>query len=542
VDKKPVAKLNVVDKVVGYFNPQSMLKRAGARMAIGAFQATGYITGGQRKRSMRGWFPRRKSADGDTLPVREASIASARDLTMNTPLAAAPLKRIRTKVVGAGLTLQSRIDRRLLAIGDDASDAWERKTEREFRIWAETQFCDVALTQNFYELQASAIYNTDLSGDVFVALPFKSIPGHPYSLRIMLIESDNVCNPNNMADTAQIAGGIEVDEFGAPEFYHIKSAPFMQYTSTWVKVPVFGSQSGRRNVYHLYDKLRPGQRRGMPLLAPVVEVLKQQSRLSEAALMSTLLNEFFTVFVKTNSGEGLANGYVPPDTAVPTDSEGTATNDVDKNIYELGPGNIVEMGEGEDITIADSKRPNEHFEAFFLSYTKQIGAALEIPFEELILHFQSSYSAARAAILEAWSYYRSRRMWLVRGLCQPVYQEWLTEAVTIGRIQAPGFFDDPVVRQAWCGSQWAGPGPGMIDPKKELAAAEMAINLTLTTHEDERIAIYGGNVGDYESNVRRLSRENKLLESEGLAVRNQEDGAAGAAAEGENIEELEDGR
>ena len=543
VDSKPIAKLNFVDKAVGFINPEAALRRAGARMALNAFQATGYTTGGQRKRSMRGWWPRRKTADDDSLPVRSASVASCRDLTMNTPLAVAPLMRMRTKVVGAGLTLQSRIDRRVLALGDDAADAWERKTEREFRVWAETQFCDVALSQNFYELQASVIYNASLSGDVFIALPFRPIQGHPYQLRVMLIESDNVCNPNDMSDTSEIAGGIEVDDFGAPVFYHIKNAKFMQTQATWAKVPVFGSQSGRRNVYHLYDRLRPGQRRGMPLLAPVVEVLKQQSRLGEAALMSTILNEFFTVFVRSNTGEGLANGYVPPDTAIPTTDEGTPQQEVDKNIYELGPGNIVELGENEDITLADSKRPNEHFEAFYNAYTKQIGAALEIPYEVLILSFQSSYSAARAALLEAWSFFRSKRMWLVRGFCQPTYVEWLTEAITLGRISAPGFFDDPVIKNAWCGSQWAGPGTGMIDPKKELEAAEKAIGLTLTTHEDERIAIYGGNVGDYEGTVRRLGREEKLIESEGIAS-NSAQGEQGAAGDGgtQSIEELEDGR
>jgi len=543
VNKQPIAKLNLIDKAIGYFSPETLLKRTHARMAVGAFQATGYITGGQRKRSMRGWWPRRKTADADMLPVRDSSVASCRDLAMNTPLALAPLVRIKTKVVGAGLTLQSRIDRRVLALGDDAADAWERKTEREFRVWAETQMCDITLGQNFYELQASAIYNACLSGDVFIALPFKPIKGHPYSLRVMLIESDNVSNPNDMADTAEIAGGIEVDDFGAPTFYHIKNAKFMQTQATWQKVPVFGSQSGRRNVYHLYDKLRPGQRRGMPLLAPVVEVLKQQTRLSEASLMATILNEFFTVFVRSNSGEGLAGGYVPPDTVVPTSDDGTPQQDVDKNVYELGPGNIVELGENEDISIADSKRPNENFEAFFMSFSKQVGAALEIPYEVLVLNFQSSYSAARAALLEAWSFFRSKRLWLVRGFCQPTYVEWLTEAVTIGRIDAPGFFSDPVIKNAWCGAQWAGPGPGMIDPKKELEAAEKAINLTLTTHEDERIAIYGGNVGDYESTVRRLGREQKLIESEGIAGGTAQGAGDGTQpTETQSIEELEDGR
>ena len=544
-------RLNVVDKVVGFFDPRAAVKRAGARLALTSLQSTGYITGGQRRHTMRGWNPSARTADDDTLAVRDASVASCRDLVMNTPMALAPLKRIRTKVVGAGLSLQARIDRRVLALGDDSADAWERKTEREFRLWSETQFCDITLNQNFYELQSSVIYNKMLSGDVFVALPFKSIIGHPYSLRVMLIESDNVCNPNGAADTDEIAGGVKVDAFGAPISYYISSGTGVNSSKmqTWKEVPVFGAQSGRRNVYHLYDKTRPGQRRGMPLLAPVVEVLKQQTRLSEASLMGAILNEFFTVFVKSNTGEGLASGYVPPDTVVPTNNDGSAQATIDKNLYELGPGNIVELGENEDITIADSKRPNEAFEGFFNAFTKQLGAAVEVPYEELMLHFQSSYSAARAALLEAWNFYRCERMRLVQNFCQPTYVEWLTEAITLGRISAPGFFEDPIIKKAWCGSQWAGPGPGMIDPKKEIEAMQLRIALAVSTHEDEYESLHGGSIGDWEGTVSRLGREKKLLESEGVSssANTPAPGAPGApgaqpAQQQESLEQLQDER
>lgn len=533
--------LNMVDKLVGFFDPHAAVKRAGARCALAAIQSTGYVTGGQRKRTMRGWNPSANSADDDTLPTRKASIASCRDLTMNTPMALAPLKRIRTKVVGGGLTLQARIDRTVLAIGDEAADAWERKTEREFRLWSETQLCDITLNQNFYELQASVIYNKMLSGDIFVALPFKEIPGHPYKLRVMLIEADNVCNPDDAADDDKIAGGIEVDSFGAPVYYHIKSQSYGQYRATWQKVPVFGPHSGRRNVYHLYDKMRPGQRRGMPLLAPVVEVLKQQTRLGEAALMATILNEFFTVFVKSNNGEGLAAGYVPPNTVVPANNDSAAQAAVDKNLYELGPGNIVELGENEDITIADSKRPNDTFEAFYNTFTKQVGAALEIPYEELVLHFQASYSAARAALLEAWNFYRCERMRLVQNLCQPIYVEWLTEAITTGRISAPGFFEDPIIKMAWCSSQWVGPGPGMIDPLKEINAMKERIALAISTHEDEYESMHGGAIGDWESTVARLGREKKLLESAGITSTANSTVEPAQQTKQQTIEELQDG-
>ena len=98
--------------------------------------------------------------------------------------------------------------------------------------------------------------------------------------------------------------------------------------------------------------------------------------------------------------------------------------------------------------------------------SRTVGAALEMPYEVLLKEFTSSYSASRGALLEAWEAFRMRRSWLVEAFCRPVYERWLTEAVAVGRVQAPGFFADPLLRSAWCGAQWIGPVQGQLDPKK----------------------------------------------------------------------------
>jgi capsid protein len=67
------------------------------------------------------------------------------------------------------------------------------------------------------------------------------------------------------------------------------------------------------------------------------------------------------------------------------------------------------------------------------------------------------------------------------NFCQPVYEAWIEEAISIGRISAPGFFADPAIRRAWCASTWIGDGPGSIDPEKEVKAAKMRIELRTST-------------------------------------------------------------
>jgi capsid protein len=185
------------------------------------YAATGFTSSGSSKRSMKGWNPSANSADRDVIPYLNSLRASSRDLSMNSPIAGATLNRLKDSVVGHGIYLQSRIDREYLNLDPDQAEAWERNTEREFSLLANSKEIDAERTSNFYALQILIYYSKLLSGDVFW-LPLQ-IPrtGVPYDLRIKTLEADLVSNPNNQMDTETIAGGIEVDENGAPVKYHV---------------------------------------------------------------------------------------------------------------------------------------------------------------------------------------------------------------------------------------------------------------------------------------------------------------------------------
>jgi lambda family phage portal protein len=512
IKSMPTVKLNIFDRIVNAIAPSEGLKRLRARASLNWLEGSGYITPASNRKSMRGWSAESGTADQDTIFKLSDSRRGARDLAMNSPIALAPLKRELTNVIGWGLIPHPRLDREFLGLSDEAADRWERDVMREFGMWSKSTECDVARTQTFYGLQGLVFYNTILSGDVFVLLPYIRRPRQVYALKVMVLEADRVSNPHHQLDTNQLAGGVEVDEHGAPIAYHINAptGPLIMQAGTiidtWKRVPAFGEESNRRNVLHIFDKERPGQRRGMPKLAPVIETLKNLSRLSEAELTASVINSFFTVFVKTNPvAGGMQQGFVPEERV--TDEDKVKG---DENLYEMGSGNIIELdSEGQDITLADPKRPNDNFEPFFLSLLKQIGASMEIPFEQLILHFSSSYSAARAALLEAWKFYRRRRAWTAETFCQPVYEEWLTEAIMRGRISAPGFFQDPVIRFAWSQAAWTGPGQGQIDPLKETKASAMRIEKRLSNYEAEYAQIHGGD--SWRQGMTTLSRENQML-------------------------------
>ena len=127
--------------------------------------------------------------------------------------------------------------------------------------------------------------------------------------------------------------------------------------------------------------------------------------------------------------------------------------------------------------------------------------------------FQSSYSAARGALLQAAAMFRTRRIWFAREFCQPVYEAWLTEAIALGRVQAPGFGTDPLITKAWTGANWYGPVMGMLDPVKEVTGAALRVKYGFSTAEREAAELTGTN---YDDNVDQIAAERAVWTTKGM--------------------------
>lgn len=480
--------IDLIDRAVGAVDPERALRREVARKQIQILN-TGYSHHGasHTKKSLIGWLSSGGDADADIVANIPKLRERSRDLIMGMPIATGAVKTIRTNVVGSGLRLNASIDYEFLGLTSEAADEWEVNTEREFRMWADSKNCDASRTMTFGQLQGLALISALASGDVFATLPLIPRAGSVYDLRINLIEADRVNDPSPKPPGKNIYGGIEIGDYGESIACYIeRTHPLAQNRTgqrVWDRVEFYGKETGRSNVLHItQDWERPGQRRGAPLLSPVIETLKQLGRYTDAELMAAVIAGMFTVFIRSQTPENPIGEAIPLEQQVDAD---------DPSSIELGPGAIVGLGDGEDITVANPSRQNTAFDQFVTSVCRQVGVALEIPYELLVKHFTASYSASRAALLEAWKMFRMRRVWMVQSFCQPVYEEWLAEAVAKGRIQAPGFFEDPARRAAWCGAKWYGPSQGHLNPLQEATAAKVRIDEEISTREREAAEFSG---------------------------------------------------
>lgn len=500
-------KLNLVDRTIAAFSPERALKRATARKALEVMN-TGYSNSGanRQKKSLRGWIFRGGSVKEDIEDNLDTLRQRARDLYMNTPIATGSIKTIRTNVVGSGLVLNSQIDYEFLGMTPEEADEWETIVEREFALWADSLMADAMQMHNFYELQQLAFLSFLASGETFALMPYRAHNQHPYSLRVQLIEADRVSQPNGFHKN--IFSGVELGKYGEVVAYHICNVhPLAESAEqkTWTRIQKFGSKTGRQNILHLMESERPEQRRGVPILAPVIESLKQLDRYSEAELTAALVSALMTVFIETQeeSNDSWGEG-IPEDEQVDAD---------DNTSLELSPGSVIALAPGEKANTSNPARNNTSFDPFVTSIMRQAGAALELPYEVLIKHFTSSYSASRAALLEAWKMFKMRRTFMATKFCQPIYEEWLTEAVLKGRIKAPGFLENPLIRKAYARAEWNGPSQGQLDPLKEVNAAIKRVNEGFSTRARETVELTGG---DWWRNHNQRVREEEARRTAGF--------------------------
>lgn len=185
-----------------------------------------------------------------------------------------------------------------------------------------------------------------------------------------------------------------------------------------------------------------------------------------------------------------------------------------KLTWSISQATVAHLAPGEKVVFGSPNIPTAGFETFVKTICRLVGSALELPYDVLIKEFNSSYSASRGALLEAWEAFKMRRSWFVNDFCQPIYELFMAEAVALGRINALGFHTDPLLREAWCGARWIGPVQGSLDPKKEAEAALMLTNRAIKTNDQVTREMSGG---DWEENVDQLARENELLTASGAA-------------------------
>lgn len=529
--------MNLRERMVSLFNPERGVGLYKARLdkekreriqevldAAKTASASGYHYHGasKTKNSLIGWITGGGSAEddidlqGSTLRIR------ARDLYAGGGLGRGAPATMVTNVVGWGIRPKPKIDAALLGMSDEAAEEWQQAALREFSLWAKSTMCDATRQNTFWEMQELAFRSMLVSGDVFALFGAKPNPRNPYRLVIRLIEADRVSTPESTGESeaqntdngGRIVDGIEINKDGEVTRYHIATYhPLADETPdeiTWEPIDAFGKDTGMPNVLHLMTVERPEQHRGIPFVSGMIEQVKQLDRYMDGELAASLVAAMLTVFI-TNDGT--------QDDSYDSINDSIAEEDkvTDDSLHiELGNGNVYELPPGKKVDHVGVNRAPTAFESFVSEVVTMIGSSMEIPYEVLMHRYDHNYTASRSAMLDFWKVVRRYRQHFIDRFNQPIYEQWLAEAVALGRIEAPGFFDDPAVRDAWCGCQWIGTSQGHVQPVQEASAAKIRMETGISTGEQEAMEYNGSNFFDnMKQRGREIAAQNAALPKEG---------------------------
>lgn len=455
--------------------------------------------GARRNRKTSGWLYGKGSPATDILLGLPELRGKSRDLQRNHPLAAGAVSTKTNGVVGSGLKLRSVLDARVLGIEAEEASELQYQIEREWEIFERE--CDFTGTHHLKDNERTIYNSAKVSGDIGIARRWRKRSGDTYGTRIVMLEADRISNPREAPDSATLQDGVVLSADGEELGYWVADKHPGDITGgapKWAYVSRRGP-SGMLQMILARQIYRPGQVRGVPMFAPIIDVLKQLGLYTDAEVKAAINDAYLFAFEKPATEVDEDGQPIITRPSGEADDEGELTLD-DLAITTLSPGS--------DVTVKKPERPNTAFDGFVSAFSKYIGVALELPYEVLLMHFSSSFSASRAALELAWKGFLTDQDWLIREVLDPVREWQFTEMVASGRFDAPGFFDDPIRRAAWLGRVWVGPTRIQINPQVEANADKSDVEMGFKSREQVMTERTGG---DFDTKSVQILRERAVL-------------------------------
>lgn len=487
-----------VDRVIGTLAPGLAWRRQMARNH--ARMTPQGSTAWDGASSSRRWSDRSVIAGSPDTDLDREDLdrlrSRSRDRWRNDGLAHGALEAMTEGVAGIGMRPLLRLDHQALGITRAAARQLQREAAAIWREWCRT--ADAAETVPMDHLQAQIVSACFLSGDVFLRTHMVTSSTQPsrFGLRVEVIEGDR-CDTPIGKNERQIVHGIERGTRNEPLAYWISHEHPGDFTGarTFDRVPRV-DQAGRAKLLHVFVAERPGQSRGRPLLAPVLDAFKDLDDYVEAEVVRSQVAACFAAFVKRSD---------PYAAALAATATGTPAGQPRE--MSITPGAIHFLQQNEDVSFGNPSSPNAAWDGFVRATRQMICAPLGIPYEIAARDMRGmNYSNARAAFLLAWRTFASRQRWAVTTFLQPLWEMLLEEAWLRGIWEARDF---DARRALWTQTMWIAGGKGWIDPLKEVQAEEARLRNALTTRSQIAAALDGA---DWETEIApQLVEEEALL-------------------------------
>jgi len=335
-------KKNFIDKTFEYFSPKAAEKRYTSRKRIELIERK--FNAASKSGRHKHIYTSNASADQEIMPALSTLRNRARDLVRNHPHATSVVNEMVNNTVGIGVRTRFIHN----------SENKKKRINSAWKNWAETTQCDFEGRKKLRGLLRVAAHTFFESGEVLIR--FRS-SGEIIPFSLQVLEGDFI------VDTLQgdnIKDGIERDNQGRVIAYHLYSNHPGDYQglNNTVRVPV-------EDICHLYDEKRAGQSRGIPILTPIVNKLRDLDELEEAEIVKQKITSCFTAFV---------HDMEPGDSLM------------DEDGYEIGekvsPGSIEFLPPGKTVSFGNPAT-KEGYSEFKTKGDHAVAAGTGVPYEAM---------------------------------------------------------------------------------------------------------------------------------------------------------------
>ena len=272
-----------------------------------------------------------------------------------------------------------------------SNEEWNERVERQV-ITPWERVADLTTRQPFSAMQSQMVLSWFRYGEAFI-LKTSNSRGMP---RLQLIDPARVVNPQDRDRVGrEIYDGVEVNSSGQAIAYWIRERD----ERTLRRVPA-------EEIIHLYEPDRPDQVRGIPFLAPALNVLWDLWDLQYYEMRAAKSHSIVSrVVIGRNRStiEALEELYRSPNIQDP----GNKPKPDDSTA-----GDIITLDSGQDMRLVASERPSVATREFWHYLTSQVCSGAEIPFQLIFPEFsermQGTALRAQIAMFDTWCRARFR--------------------------------------------------------------------------------------------------------------------------------------
>lgn len=289
----------------------------------------------------------------------------------------------------------------------------------------------------------------------------------------------------DLGNGLRIVAGIEITADDKVNAYHVlreaPDTPFGAFSIDAQRVPA-------EDMIHAFDKLFPGQTRGLTWLAPVLLKMRDRDEASDALLVQLKLAGLLTGFIESlDGGTGGFEG----------ETDANAIN------VALEPGAMRILPEGTRVSFSKPGDGLQQSAEFLRAQDREIAAGVGLTFEQLTGDLgEANYSSARSGLLE----FRRRAEMLQKSIIENQFLRPLWQR--FAALQALAGTPAGEEGRFLISTRFVAPGWSWVDPRNEVEAEVAAINAGLKSRA-EVVAGRGRDIDEVDEEIARdRAREN----------------------------------